>query len=170
MFVSQEGRTALMWAVMNGKAEVAKALIENGADLKAKEKVRSRYCVITGSRANDQGIFGTGLRDLGATGRECPMYCSCGLCAVFVTETTNDCAVFCAKCSTYSCATILLLVLQRVSIDNKFVIVTVRYSHTDHLGSKSEPLTRIIWRLCCLAAEMYGKYRYEIASLPRFRA
>jgi hypothetical protein len=80
MLVSQEGRTALIWAAMNGCAEVVKTLIEGDADVEAKEKVRRRYCVITGFRAIDQGMIGTGLRDLGATGRTCPMHCSCGLC------------------------------------------------------------------------------------------
>jgi ankyrin repeat protein len=42
MFVSQEGRTALIWAAMNGHTEVVKALIEKSTDVDAKEKVRSR--------------------------------------------------------------------------------------------------------------------------------
>jgi hypothetical protein len=33
---------------MNGKTEVVEALIEHGADVKAKEKVRRRHCVSTG--------------------------------------------------------------------------------------------------------------------------
>jgi hypothetical protein len=33
-----------MWAAMNEHTEVYKALMENGADAKAKEKVRSRCC------------------------------------------------------------------------------------------------------------------------------
>jgi ankyrin repeat protein len=45
MFVFQEGRTALIWAAMNGHTEVVKALIEGRADVEAKEKVRSRCCV-----------------------------------------------------------------------------------------------------------------------------
>jgi ankyrin repeat protein len=45
MFVSQEGRTALMWAAMNGHTEAVKALIEvrsykDAKDEDAKEKVR----------------------------------------------------------------------------------------------------------------------------------
>jgi hypothetical protein len=59
MFVSQEGRTALMWAAMNGHTEAVKALIENGADVKVKDKVRLRYCV---------GTVWTELPYLGATG------------------------------------------------------------------------------------------------------
>jgi hypothetical protein len=80
VFVSQEDRTALIWAAINGKTEIVKDLIAIGADAKAKEKVRRRYCVITGVGANYQRMFGIGLRDLGATGRECPLHCSCGLC------------------------------------------------------------------------------------------
>jgi hypothetical protein len=57
-----------MWAARNGHEEVYKALIGKGADAKAKEKVRSRHCVSTGERANDQRVLGTGLPDLGATG------------------------------------------------------------------------------------------------------
>jgi ankyrin repeat protein len=63
MFVSQEDRTALMWAAMNGHTEAVKALIENGADVDAKETVRRRYIFDTGVGANDKRIFGTGLRD-----------------------------------------------------------------------------------------------------------
>jgi hypothetical protein len=48
MFVSQEGRTALIWAAMNGHTEVVKALIEGRANVEAKEKVRCRRCVSTG--------------------------------------------------------------------------------------------------------------------------
>jgi hypothetical protein len=80
MFISQEDRTALMWAAMNGHTEAVKALVKNGADVDAKEKVRSRCCVSTGVGGNDRRMFGTGLPDLGATGRECPMHCSCGVC------------------------------------------------------------------------------------------
>jgi hypothetical protein len=70
-----------MWAAMNGHTDVVQALIANGADVGAKEKVSSSYCVSTGVvRANDERMFGTGLRDLGATGRKCPMHCSCGVC------------------------------------------------------------------------------------------
>jgi hypothetical protein len=76
-----------MWAAMNGHAEAVKALIMKGADKDATEKVRRRYCVLErvercfgACGANDQGMFGTGLRDLGATGRMCPIHCSCGLC------------------------------------------------------------------------------------------
>jgi ankyrin repeat protein len=68
--VSQEGRTALMWAAIKGHKEIVKALIGKVADVEAKEKVRSRYCVITGTGSNDQRMFGTGLCDLGATGRK----------------------------------------------------------------------------------------------------
>jgi ankyrin repeat protein len=53
MFVSQEGRTALMCAARDGYTQVVKALIENGADVDAKEKVRRRCCVSTGEGAND---------------------------------------------------------------------------------------------------------------------
>jgi hypothetical protein len=42
-----------MWAAMNGHTEVVIALVANGVDAKAKEKVRSRCCVSTGGRAND---------------------------------------------------------------------------------------------------------------------
>jgi ankyrin repeat protein len=62
----QEGRTALMWAARNGHEEVYKALIANGADVKAKE-VRSRNSVST-SGANDQRMFVTRLPELGAKG------------------------------------------------------------------------------------------------------
>ena len=48
MFVSQEGRTALIWAAMNGHTEAVKALIEKGADVNATEKVRHRHSVSTG--------------------------------------------------------------------------------------------------------------------------
>ena len=65
-----------MWAAMNGHTEAVKALIENGADVDAKDKVRRRHCVGTGAGLNDQRVFETGLRDLGATGRKCPMHCS----------------------------------------------------------------------------------------------
>ena len=51
--VSQEGRTALMWAAKNGHTEVVKALIEKGADMKATEKVRRRHYVSTGEGMND---------------------------------------------------------------------------------------------------------------------
>jgi ankyrin repeat protein len=47
MVAPQEGRTALIWAAMKGKAELVKALIANGADVKAKEKVRRRHSVST---------------------------------------------------------------------------------------------------------------------------
>jgi ankyrin repeat protein len=67
LFFLQDGRTALIWAARNGHEEVVKALIANGADAKAKEKVRRRSCVSAGGRANDQRMFGTGLFDLGAT-------------------------------------------------------------------------------------------------------
>jgi ankyrin repeat protein len=55
MFVSQEDRTALMWAAMKGHTDVFKALIKEGADVNAKEKVRSRYNTVVG--ANDQRMF-----------------------------------------------------------------------------------------------------------------
>jgi ankyrin repeat protein len=61
LFVSQEGRTALMWAAMNGHTEAVKALIDKGADKDATEKVRRRCCAIAGERANDQRMFGRGL-------------------------------------------------------------------------------------------------------------
>jgi ankyrin repeat protein len=48
-----------MWAVINGRTEAVEALIEKGADVDAKEKVRSRYCVLTGEGANNQRMFGT---------------------------------------------------------------------------------------------------------------
>jgi ankyrin repeat protein len=47
VFLSQEGRTALIWAAKNGHTEVVKALIEGDADVEAKEKVRRRRCVST---------------------------------------------------------------------------------------------------------------------------
>jgi ankyrin repeat protein len=59
MFVSQEGRTALIWAAMNGYTDVVEALIENGAYVNAKEKVRRRCRVITGVGGNDQRMFGS---------------------------------------------------------------------------------------------------------------
>jgi hypothetical protein len=77
MFVSQEDRTALIWAAMSGRTEVFKVLIEGLADVDAKEKVRRRYNI--GKGANNQRMLGSGLRNLGATGRKCPMHCSCGL-------------------------------------------------------------------------------------------
>jgi hypothetical protein len=73
-----------MWAAMNGHTKVVKALIKNGADVKAKEKVRRRFSVNTRVGANDQRMFGSGLPDLGAAGpvegRKCPMYRSCARC------------------------------------------------------------------------------------------
>jgi ankyrin repeat protein len=57
MYVSQEDRTALIWAAMNGHTEVVKALIEKGADLDAKEKVRCRCCVSTEEGANNERIL-----------------------------------------------------------------------------------------------------------------
>jgi hypothetical protein len=84
MFVTQEARTALIWAAMNGHTEVVMALIQTGADVESKEKVRSTCCVNTGEKANDQRMLGTGLPDLGDTGSiegcKCSMHCSCGLC------------------------------------------------------------------------------------------
>jgi hypothetical protein len=56
MFVLQEGRTALIWASINGHTEAVKALIEKGADVDAKDKVRRRYCVGTGVGTNDQRL------------------------------------------------------------------------------------------------------------------
>jgi ankyrin repeat protein len=43
MLVSQEDRTALMWAAINGHTDVINALIEKGAYVNAKEKVRLRF-------------------------------------------------------------------------------------------------------------------------------
>jgi hypothetical protein len=68
-----------MWAAMNGHTEVVDDLIKKDADVNAMEKVRHRYSVITGLGANDQRMFGTGLRDLGAIGRKCPMHSYCDL-------------------------------------------------------------------------------------------
>jgi hypothetical protein len=79
VLVSQEDSTALMCAAKDGNTQAVKTLIANGADVDAKEKVRRRYCVITGVRANDQRMFGTGLPDLCAAGRKCPKHRSCGL-------------------------------------------------------------------------------------------
>jgi hypothetical protein len=59
---------------MKGHTEAVKALFHGDADVEAKEKVRRRCCVSEGCGAIDQGIIGTGLRSLGATGRECPMH------------------------------------------------------------------------------------------------
>jgi hypothetical protein len=71
-----------MWAAMKGHTKAVEALIvnENGADKDATEKVRRRCCVNEGYGVIDKIMFGTGLRDLGATGCKCPMHCSCGLC------------------------------------------------------------------------------------------
>jgi hypothetical protein len=43
VYVSQEDSTALIWAAKNGHAQVVTALIENGADVEATEKVRHRF-------------------------------------------------------------------------------------------------------------------------------
>ena len=51
--VSQEGRTALMWAAKNGHTEVVEALIEGDADVKATETVRRRHSVSTGEGMTD---------------------------------------------------------------------------------------------------------------------
>jgi ankyrin repeat protein len=59
MFLSQDGRTALIWAAMNGHTEAVKALMEGRADVEAKEKVRSRSCASTVAGGNDQRFFGT---------------------------------------------------------------------------------------------------------------
>jgi ankyrin repeat protein len=63
MFVSQVGRTALIWAAMNGHTEVVKALIEKGADMNAEEWVRLTYSVNRGEGANGlrkyKNLFGT---------------------------------------------------------------------------------------------------------------
>jgi hypothetical protein len=83
MAVSQEDRTALIWAAMNGNTEAVEALIKEGADKDAKEKVRRRHCVSTGERANDQRMCGTGLRDLALQGVSVP----CTVPVVFVTGT-----------------------------------------------------------------------------------
>jgi ankyrin repeat protein len=48
MVVSQGGRTALIWAAMNGHEEVVKALIENGVDMRTKEKVRRKCLSVQG--------------------------------------------------------------------------------------------------------------------------
>jgi ankyrin repeat protein len=53
MFVSQEDRTALIWAAVNGHTDVVKALIEKGADVNAEEWVRHTYSVSRGEGAND---------------------------------------------------------------------------------------------------------------------
>jgi ankyrin repeat protein len=53
MFVLQKGRTALIWAAVNGHTEVVKALIEKGADMNAKEGVRHTYSVSRGEGVND---------------------------------------------------------------------------------------------------------------------
>ena len=60
------------------------ALIEKGADVNAKEKVKCRYSVSRGEGANDQRMIGTKSPDLGAciTGRKYPMQFYCGLCHV----------------------------------------------------------------------------------------
>jgi hypothetical protein len=83
MVVSQEGRTALIWAAMKGHTKIFKALIAKGADKDAKEKVRRRHSVSTGERANDQRMCGTGLRDLALQGVSVP----CTVPVVFVTGT-----------------------------------------------------------------------------------
>jgi hypothetical protein len=57
-------------------------------------------------------MFGTELPDLGATGRECPMHCSCDLCHGVIDDYALSRATKCA----YSGADGSLLVLQRVSI------------------------------------------------------
>jgi ankyrin repeat protein len=53
MFVSQEDRTTLIWAAVNGHTDVVKALIEKGADVNAEEWVRHTYSVSRGEGAND---------------------------------------------------------------------------------------------------------------------
>jgi ankyrin repeat protein len=42
-----------MWAAIMERTAVVKALIENGADINAKEKVRSRHSVSTGEGMTD---------------------------------------------------------------------------------------------------------------------
>jgi hypothetical protein len=41
-FVSQSGWTALMWAAGNGRADIARLLIDAGADKEARDNVRRR--------------------------------------------------------------------------------------------------------------------------------
>src|SRR5436309_676202 len=56
---SSRGQTALMWAVAQGHPEVARALIEHGADVHARSFARRVY-VNTGGRTNreiEQGGF-----------------------------------------------------------------------------------------------------------------
>jgi hypothetical protein len=103
-----------MWAAMKGHTEVVKLLIKFGADVKAKEKVRRRYRVITWVGANDQLMLGTGLPDNGAAERECS--CQCTVPVVLSRGLTDDCHILCAKCTTYLGPDGSLLVLQRVSI------------------------------------------------------
>jgi ankyrin repeat protein len=53
MFVSQEGKTALIWAAIFGHTAVVEALIEKGAYMNATEKVRRRHSVSTGEGMAD---------------------------------------------------------------------------------------------------------------------
>ena len=83
MFVSQEDRTALMWAAMNGHTAVVKALIEKGADLNATEKVRRRHYVSTGDEGMTKECFGPYCPTFSLQGVSVPLPVS----VAFVTRT-----------------------------------------------------------------------------------